>query len=315
MVDRDLGGTRVGKEEVKVSPIPPLSIGLPVYNGERFLAGTIESLLDQTFGDFELIIADNASTDATRAICERYAALDRRIRYLRSDVNAGAARNFNWTVELARGRYFKWAAHDDLHAPQFIARCVEVLDRHPEVVLCFSRTEFIDEAGKTLREYPFPVNLQEYERKDLFLLYASGGHIVHEIFGVIRLDALRRTPLIGPYVGSDLVLLGILSLRGRFWQIPEILFYHREHAGRSTRATGGAQGFTQWYDSTRSGRFVLPHWRRVLENTKSVLCSRTGVGEKLECFWQICRAANWNRSALKNDLRQLVNRNLRAEKT
>lgn len=305
---------RGGAKEVKDSRIPRLSIGLPVYNGERFLAETIESLLGQTFGDFELIISDNASTDSTRSICERYAAKDSRIRYLRSDVNAGAARNFNRTAELARGQYFKWAAHDDLHAPQFIERCVDIMDGHPDVVLCFSRTEFIDDDGKTLREYPFPVNLGTYSRKELFLLYASGGHIVHEIFGVIRLEALRRTPLIGRYVGSDLVLLGILSLRGRFWQIPEILFYHREHPGRSTLATGGVQAFTRWYDSTRSGRFVLPHWRRIFENTRSVLRADIDLGGKLECLWQICRAANWNRAALKNDLRQLLLRNLRAER-
>lgn len=293
---------------------PRLSIGLPVYNGERFLAGTIESLLGQTLGDFELIVADNASTDSTRAICERYAAQDRRIRYVRSEVNAGAARNFNRTVEIARGEYFKWAAHDDLHAPQFLARCVEVLDSRPDVVLCFSRTEFIDDAGKTLREYPFPVNLENYARKELFLLYAIGGHIVHEIFGVIRLDALRRTPLIGRYVGSDHVLLGVLSLQGRFHQVPEVLFYHREHAGRSTLATGGAQGYTQWFDPSRSGRFVLPYWRRIVENSRSVLRSDIGWNEKVQCFWQICRAANWNRTALTNDLHQLLRRNLRAER-
>jgi glycosyltransferase involved in cell wall biosynthesis len=305
---------RGGAKEVKDSRIPRLSIGLPVYNGERFLAGTIESLLGQTFGDFELIIADNASTDSTRAICERYAAQDIRIRYVRSDVNAGAARNFNRTVELARGQYFKWAAHDDLHAPLFLARCIEILDRRPEVVLCFSRTEFIDDDGNTLREYPFPVNLDRYARKELFLLYAIGGHIVHEIFGVIRLDELRRTPLIGGYVGSDHVLLGVLSLRGHFYQIPEVLFYHREHAGRSTLATGGTQGYTRWFDPSRSGRFVLPYWRRIFENSKSVIRADIGWREKQGCLWQICRAANWNRTALKNDLRQLLLRNLRAER-
>lgn len=314
MAQRERDGSHGGGKAVKEGPAPRLSIGLPVYNGEQFLAATIESLLGQTFGDFELIIADNASTDSTPAICERYAAQDSRIRYVRSEANAGAARNFNRTVELARGQYFKWAAHDDLHAPQFLARCVEVLDGRPDVVLCFSRTEFIDDAGKTLREYPFPVNLQEYARKELFLLYAIGGHIVHEIFGVIRLEPLRRTPLIGRYVGSDHVLLGMLSLEGRFHQVPEVLFYHREHAGRSTLATGGAQGYTQWFDPSRSGRFVLPYWRRITENSKSVLGSAIGWDEKLQCLWQICRAANWNRTALKNDLRQLLHRNLRAER-
>ena len=119
-------------------PTPRVSIGLPVYNGERFLARAIDSLLAQDFVDFELVISDNASTDGTGEISRDYAARDPRIRYHRNERNIGAVGNFNRTLDLASGEYFKWAAHDDWCAPQFLGRCVEVLDDDPSTVLCFT---------------------------------------------------------------------------------------------------------------------------------------------------------------------------------
>ena len=116
------------------SSTPKVSLGLPVYNGENFIAQAIESILAQTFTDFELIITDNGSTDRTPKICEAYAARDRRVAYSRNPENLGAAPNFNRAFALSSGRYFKWVAHDDLIAPEFLARCVKVLDNDPSVV-------------------------------------------------------------------------------------------------------------------------------------------------------------------------------------
>src|SRR5687767_9303189 len=119
---------------------PRVSIGLPVFNGESHLALALDSVLAQTFGDFELVISDNGSTDSTRQICEDYAKRDARIRYLRSDENRGAAWNYNRVFERSRGAFFKWMAHDDLIAPQYLERCVEALDRAPATtVLAFPR--------------------------------------------------------------------------------------------------------------------------------------------------------------------------------
>ena len=286
--------------------VPRLSIGLPVYNGERFLTATIESLLAQSYTDFELILADNASTDSTAEICRQYADRDPRVQHHRSNVNLGAAWNFNRAFRLSRGEYFKWAANDDLHHPRFVEECVDHLDSDPALILCFARTQFIDDHGSSLGEYKFPVDVNEASRRELFLVYAAGGHIVHEIFGVIRSQALRQSPLIGSFVGSDHILLGTLALRGRFYQVPEILFQHREHAGRSTRATGGARGYTQWFDPSKSGRFVMPHWRRVFENTRSVARAPLTLPEKSAHLWDICRAMNWNRRALLQDISRVL---------
>ena len=129
---------------------PRVSIGLPVYNGERYLQQAIDSLLAQTFSDFELILLDNASTDGTRAICEAAAARDPRVRYLREPVNTGGIRNHNRTVELSRGEYFKWAAHDDIYAETFVEMCVAHLDSSPATVIAFTQSEFIDEHGRRM---------------------------------------------------------------------------------------------------------------------------------------------------------------------
>ena len=287
---------------------PLLSIGLPVFNGQDYVAEAIESLLGQTFHDFELIIADNASTDSTVAICERYASKDARIRLLKADVNKGAAWNFNRTVRQSASRYFKWAAHDDLHAPEFLRQCIDVLERDESVVLAFTRTNFIDGKGADLGEYKYPLDLDTATKRDVFLIYTHGGHIVHEVFGVIRRDALENTSLIGGYVGSDLTLLGRLALAGRFVQIPRVLFFHREHAGRSTVATGGNQGFTHWFDAMKTGRYAMPRWKRLFESIRSVAAQPMGLSDRLGHFYDIGRAVNWGRRSYAEEIIDLLRR-------
>src|SRR5262249_49837857 len=134
---------------------PRVSIGMPVRNGQRFIRLAIDSLLAQTFSDFELIICDNGSTDQTQSICEEYAVLDPRVRYFRNESNLGPAANYNRCFELSRGEYFRWHAHDDQAAPQYLAKCVELLDRDPGVVVAYPSTLVIDENGRPLEEYKF----------------------------------------------------------------------------------------------------------------------------------------------------------------
>ena len=127
-----------------MSAVPRLSIGLPVYNGENFLAESIESLLGQSYEDFELIISDNASTDDTEDICRTYAEKDPRIRYIRQRHNIGSAPNHNFVIEQAGGDLFKHASHDDLYARDLLKLCVAALDEHPQVVLAHSWSAVIN---------------------------------------------------------------------------------------------------------------------------------------------------------------------------
>lgn len=240
---------------------PRVSIGLPVYNGERYLRDAVESLLAQTFTDFELILLDNASTDGTERICMEFAARDSRVRYLREPVNTGGIRNHNRTVELARGEYFKWAAHDDNYAPTFVERCVQYLDSSPATVLAFCRTEFIDESGARLRAYEHPLDLERPDPGDRFLAYVFANHILVEDYGLMRTAVLRSTPLFGTFVWSDMVLFAELALRGPFHEIPEVLFFRRDHPQRAMRANKNARALGAWTAPRQAGGSVCPTWR------------------------------------------------------
>jgi glycosyltransferase involved in cell wall biosynthesis len=174
-----------------MSSVPRVEVGLPVRNGERFLARQLESLLAQDFRDFEVIISDNASTDATEEICRRYAERDARIRYYRSDIDRGLAWNWNRTFELSRAPYFKWAAHDDEHDPSFLSRCVAVLDADESVVCCHSASVDIDEDGAVRRSWPARTRLASPSPHVRFADVLRPSYPCLQMFAVMRADALR----------------------------------------------------------------------------------------------------------------------------
>lgn len=235
-----------------VSP-PPLTIGLPVYNGERFLRDALASILGQTFTDFVLVISDNASTDATVEIIEEHAARDKRIVLLRSETNRGAAWNYNCVFAECQSPYFKWAAADDMLAPTCVERLLAVLEASPPtVVLAYPRTQLIDADGNVVGEFeddlasrpgaPPHVRLRKVVRN------VSLGNV---IFAVMRTEGLRRTRLHGNYPTADYVLLAELALAGEFRMVPEPLFLRRLHEGISTRANPTTEALTRWFDPQR----------------------------------------------------------------
>src|SRR5262245_52172325 len=170
---------------------PRVSIGLPVFNGELYVEEALNSLLSQSFSDYELIISDNASTDSTPDICERYAARDPRIRFYRNDQNRGLAWNCNRVFQLSTGEYFKWAHHDDLCKPDFILRCVDVLDAKPSVVLCYSDVILIDEHGKELKHYEDSGRVISSLPHERFRNLLETVGLSNHMFGLIRSSALR----------------------------------------------------------------------------------------------------------------------------
>lgn len=274
---------------------PRVSIGMPVYNGEAFLKEAIDSILAQTFEDFELIISDNASTDGTQEICEAYAAADRRIRYYRNERNIGGARNFNRVFELATGEYFKWAAHDDICAPEFLKRCVDVLEQNPSVVLCYAKIKHVDEHGIVLDE-----NLDEIIQIDsaepqvrfhnLINKSFTKVHRGQQLYGVVRASTLAITPLLGSYSGSDLVLLARLALLSQFHEIPEYLFFNRNHRQRASQALSSPYLLTTWFDPTKEGKLVFPKWRIFFEYLHSVNHVPLSLHERIHCYIHL---GNW----------------------
>lgn len=270
-----------------------VSIGLPVYNGERFISEALESLLAQTFEDFEIIISDNASVDGTEGICRDFAARDARVKYHRKTTNEGAACNFNRTFELATGEYFKWAAHDDICEPELLARCVEVLDRDPGVVLCYSKTRIIDAEGKSRGDYNFRIKGHLSRPQDRFRSQIR-SHQCYEIFGLLRYAALKTTGLIGNYAGGDAVLLLRLCLMGRFHEIPDTLFFPRSHVEQSMAIRKNIRAFSIWFDPRNRERVIFPYWRIFAEYLKTVRAARKS-GELSLFGGAFCRAmiAGW----------------------
>ena len=214
-----------------MSITPRLTIGLPVYNGENFVSESIDTLLAQTFTDFELIISDNASTDDTEEICQEYVAKDSRVRYIRQSHNIGAGPNHNFLVQQARARLFKWAAHDDLFGPELVARCVAMMDQRSDLALCHSHMAIVDERGKVIEEYDYRLATDSPHAPERFrsLLMTDGGD---DFYGVIRTDVMRRIAPHDSYHNAGRKLVAEIALYGPFYQVPEVMFFRREHPGR-----------------------------------------------------------------------------------
>ncbi|MBI5653198.1 MAG: glycosyltransferase [Chloroflexi bacterium] len=238
---------------------PRVTIGLPVYNAEKFLAVALDSILAQTYADFVLIISDNGSTDRTAEICHAYCARDQRIRYFCNEKNLGAAPNFNRVFALASTEYFKWAPYDDLLAPEFLARCVEILDQHPTVVLCYSRAEIIDEQGNYVVDYdPGPATNSRKPAERFRNLILHPEYAIQQM-GVMRSAVLKQTVLHGSYPSSDEVLLAELALRGEFYEIPDRLYLYRRHGEQST-SVNQQRARIIFFDTAMTRKITLPKW-------------------------------------------------------
>ncbi len=278
-----------------------ISIGLPVFNGERFIEAAIQSLLAQTAGDFELLISDNASTDNTEEICRRFASLDSRVSYVRIDSNLGAARNFNLTFQRASGEYFKWAAADDLCEPSYFERCLQVLDNDARVVLCHARAKEIDACGKHQQTYEFPLRADADEAYVRFRELVTKPHPATAVFGLIRREILARTGLIGNFVSSDRALLAHLALYGKFYEIDEPLFLRRVHADNSIWLSKRST-LLSWYDPSQDGRIHFPHWRLATEYAKVTRIAPMKTSDRLRCLAAIAAYAKVKRGDLLTDL-------------
>jgi glycosyltransferase involved in cell wall biosynthesis len=207
--------------------MPRLSIGLPVFNGERYLPTALDSLLGQAFGDFTLILLDNASTDGTRDICERYSRMDSRIDYRRHARNIGVVGNWYRTLELSSTAYFKWAADDDEYAPEFLERCIAVLDGDDTIACCYTRVQVIDEFGRHGRKLQVDIDTASTRPSVRFYNAIASDYLACQLYGVMRAPVLKQTTRYQGYVGEDRNFLAELCLRGRVYEIPDYLFLHR----------------------------------------------------------------------------------------
>jgi glycosyltransferase involved in cell wall biosynthesis len=284
---------------------PLVSIGLPVYNGERYLGEALDCLLSQTLTDLEIVVSDNASTDATANIVRTYAERDARVKYYRNPSNLGAIPNYNRTFRLAGGKYFKWHASDDLCAPTYLEKCVATLEEDPSAVLCQSRTVLIDDMGEALS---FDTELQLFvDRKGTFssppdphfadsddpvirfrealLQTAMSQHVM----AVMRADVMRKTGLLAMYYGSDRAFLIGMAMRGRFREVPEALFFNRIHE-RNSRSIASTKERYLWGGAPAwiSSFHLLNGY---LDISRSVLRADISLGSKMRCLGFAVRKA------------------------
>jgi len=274
---------------------PTVSIGLPVYNGEEYLPNALDSLLRQDYEDFELIISDNASTDRTPDICRAYSAKDRRIRYYRSEVNRGAVWNFKRVFELARGKYFKWAAHDDECYPSMVRRCVDMLDQTPtSVVLVYPRGEIIDECGNVFNSPKDHIASSATQPHLRVAHIFRQLHLGYPFYGLIRSEILRKTRGY-VHIAADWVLFLELAMWGEIREIPEVLFRVRRHPDCAMHANKTRRAMEAWHDPSRKNLRVLLPFRLALmiEYLKSVHNTQLSPIDKALCFITVFALPPW----------------------
>jgi Glycosyl transferase family 2/Macrocin-O-methyltransferase (TylF) len=217
------------------SRAPLVSVGLPVRDGADYLAEAIASVLAQDFEDFELIISDNASTDATPAICRAAAERDPRVRYVRHETLVNVAENFTRALEPATGRLFVWIAHDDTWRPTFLSECVRALEAHPRAILAIPDIDVLARDGTYLGTHCFSADIESDDRcRRLRWILRGGG--AGATYGVMRTEMLKRTgcPL-PPGMTPDWLPMA-LSVIGPFAHVPRPLSRYRSTRALSERA-------------------------------------------------------------------------------
>lgn len=284
--------------------LPRVSVGVPVYNGERYLAEALDSLLAQTFEDFEIIISDNASTDGTADIAREYAAADERIRYYRNETNLGSTRNYNQTIALARGEYFRWAAADDLSGPEFLASCIDALDRNDDLVLAYPRTQLIDGEGRIISDYDERMHLMGELPSERFVQVLNNLGLCNIIYGVTRTSVIRKTSGLRPFVGSDTVYFAELVLYGRVIELPARLFFRRMHAEASSSMTDEERD--NFYRPGVAPKLYMRAWRHQWENARSLATAPIGNLERMRAGRFLLRSAIWNRDLLAGEVVQAL---------
>lgn len=282
---------------------PPLvTIGLPVYNCEKHLRQSIDSLLAQTYADFVLIISDNASTDGTSEICQQFARSDGRVQYTRNQTNIGNPGNFNRLVGLTTTKYLKWSTGDDYWEPTFLERALSVMERDETIALCYPKTYVVDEDGLNPRPYEDRLHLVQAAPVERFLTLIQTIGLAHQHLGLIRTSLLRRTHLLGAHVGSDINLLAELSLYGKFYELPERLFYRRFHPGSGSWKREDEKHQLEKYRAASAKRMGLKAWPRHLGFLSAVSRSPLPLASKLRAYRHLLRLARWERQNLLAEL-------------
>lgn len=224
-----------------------VTIGLPVFNGEKYLKRALNSLLHQTYSNFTLIISDNASTDATPQICETFKKKDKRVQYFRYDKNQGMSWNFNNVFDLANTTYFMWAAADDIWEPDFINSCMKLLLSNDMALVAGSMANLVNPKNSKILLTDPGLETINLKPKDRFIRYKSslysGVHVGAIFYGIYRVNYLKKVLPMKKVIANDQLILAELSLLGEFLTVKKPLLTKRwGGASKSHSANAKAQG-------------------------------------------------------------------------
>jgi glycosyltransferase involved in cell wall biosynthesis len=295
---------QTSRQNKSADHVPLISIGLPVFNGEKYLAESVESILNQTFTDFELIISDNCSTDRTAEICKEFAERSDKVRYFRQSENIGATANFEFTYQAARGKYFRWQAHDDFAYPQFLEKCLERLEADPDAVLCLPDVAYVDADGNQTRVYSHRENhTDDPDPINRFASRLRADGIV-ELFGLMPRDVLSDTERLGPFASHDRCLLAHLALKGCFLGVPEVLYAFRHHSTQfsqivQTMETEKSFKFdkvVEWFDPRLTSKPMLRRWTLLLRSIRYLHCVDLDTRSRLRGYVAILDAQRYRRN-------------------
>lgn len=283
---------------------PRVSIGLPVYNGEKYIESAIESMLDQTYKNFEFLISDNGSTDSTPELIEKWAEKDDRIIFLRGRRNLGAQPNYDRLFELSRGEFFSWKAVDDRWDPTWLEQSVKAMDEHQDAVLVYYKAKDIDENGTFIEDVDYEINTTDDNAAKRFLSVMCDPHPCFALFGLIRADVMAQSNLHGNYSGSDRVFLAEMAARGKWFQLGDRLFLHGEVAERSVNTLKYMHQRAGWFDASKKGKLSYPYWRYLKEF--SLVVERVDMTKEEKMFarkgiakWAKENAKNFGRDAAR----------------
>ncbi len=284
--------------------VPAITVGMPVYNGAAYLQEAVESILQQTNGDFVLLISDNASTDGTEAICRAYAAQDPRVVYTRNEVNIGACRNYNRLFQMAESPYFRWFNADDVSDCRLHEKCLQTLQQHSDAVLAYGKTRLIDQHGMVTRDYDDHLDLQQANTLDRIFAFHQSVGLTNAIYGLMRSSAVAKTKLMGDgsYPAADTSLMAQLVLLGKFIEIPEQLFCRRIHDQASSCDKQDSRRQCEFWNGDRRNGFTYPTWKRHRAMLSAVNAAPIGFTEKWRVRTYLLRRLFWDRGKLMREL-------------
>lgn len=278
---------------------PPITIGLPVYNGENYVGESIQCLRDQTFGEFRLIISDNASTDSTEEIARSAALEDERVVYHRQQVNLGGPANYNFTLAQAEGDFFMWHAHDDLRDPRFLELAYGSMVASPNTSVTFSRATAIGPDGEDLGPVIRPDDLvhESPHRRLRAVIGAPRPELV--LFGLMRRELLEQTGKHGSFKGGDRILVAEMAMLGDFHELSEVLFHNRDHPDRYTRISASPEAERvrrEWWDPSRGDSGIsMPRWRGFREYLGAIRRHPLSSSERMRCYTALFQSLFDNR--------------------